>query len=528
MSAKQGAGSKGRGRPVRGAPPPPVEVKEPTEAEAEALLQQSRLQQAEAQLEASQAAYGKLCNDHQQLQEVRRHEEREGYELSELFRRQLLSKNEQLASMQAEVSAAVTRLQETEAAAAQREAQLKQDFEGERQQMGAAVAAVRAELAAVAQYRQGKQELEQELHRLRSDKVGIAEALGEKVRTLQRRLYELGFGADGLGEGSKAAASDDEEADDGLCLEADLHRLLAHSRKVEGEIRLYGQEAEELQREMKALDSERAALLRDVRLKEEMEALYAKRGTLQAREICAAHSKIGTLERGLAQMAADYELEKAELEQQLRAQLADAANEQDGLRRLLRLRTRELRHLRHLAQEVLLQRSDVEAFLVAGIQQVRGEIAAEAAAAAGAARRLGPNRQAMQPALAASHDGPKMLEEQGGSMASISLAPSRRGSVASRAVAPSAATSPTAASSADHAAAVAATVAGQLPGRIDVRELSWEDRERVLRLLFAKINKAAQQSAAPVQQPQPPSPVATAPPMQLRGLATEAGPASLA
>jgi hypothetical protein len=32
---------------------------------------------------------------------------------------------------------------------------------------------------------------------------------------------------------------------------------------------------------MKALDSERAALLRDVRLKEEMEALYAKRGTLQ-------------------------------------------------------------------------------------------------------------------------------------------------------------------------------------------------------------------------------------------------------
>lgn len=197
------------------------------------------MQHAEAQLEVSQAAFGKLCNDHQQLQEVRRHEEREGYELSELFRRQLLSKNEQLASMQAEVSAAVTRLQETEAAAAQREAQLKQDFEAERQQMGAAVAAVRAELAAVAQYRQGKQELEQELHRLRSDKVGIAEALGEKVRTLQRRLYELGFGADGLGEGSKAAASDDEEAT--TCLEADLHRLLAHSRKVEGEIRLYGQ-----------------------------------------------------------------------------------------------------------------------------------------------------------------------------------------------------------------------------------------------------------------------------------------------
>lgn len=53
----------------------------------------------------------------------------------------------------------------------------------------------------------------------------------------------------------------------------------------------------------------------------------------QAREIRDAHSKIGTLERGLAQMAADFEVEKASLEQQLRGQLAAAINEKNGLRR---------------------------------------------------------------------------------------------------------------------------------------------------------------------------------------------------
>ena len=41
------------------------------------------------------------------------------------------------------------------------------------------------------------------------------------------------------------------------------------------------QEAEELQREMQAPEAERAGLLRDVRLKKEMEQQYAKRGTLQ-------------------------------------------------------------------------------------------------------------------------------------------------------------------------------------------------------------------------------------------------------
>ncbi len=30
-------------------------------------------------------------------------------------------------------------------------------------------------------------------------------------------------------------------------------------------------------------------------------------------------------------------------------------------------------------------------------------------------------------------------------------------------------------------------------GRLDIRDLPWEDRERVLRLLFAKINNQAQQ-----------------------------------
>lgn len=41
-------------------------------------------------------------------------------------------------------------------------------------------------------------------------------------------------------------------------------------------------------------------------------------------------------------------------------QVADHAAEAEALRRLIKLKTKELKHVRHLAQEVLLQRSDVE------------------------------------------------------------------------------------------------------------------------------------------------------------------------
>ena len=217
-----------------------------------------------------------------------------------------------------------------------------------------------------------------------------------QVRALQRRVLELerGEGEDAAASTSEAGGSEDSEEGGGGSLEADLHRLLAHSRKAADEMKHYGQascnvliwcrdvregnsngrfrhlhspaaqEAEELQREMRGLEEERAALLRDVALKEEAEQQYAKRGTLQAsaqgwasrgatreracgcdcifdplppplqaREIRDARSRIGTLERGMVQLAADYERQKVQLGQSLRAQLADAVTEQNGLRR---------------------------------------------------------------------------------------------------------------------------------------------------------------------------------------------------
>lgn len=53
------------------------------------------------------------------------------------------------------------------------------------------------------------------------------------------------------------------------------------------------------------------------------------------------------------------------------AQVSAAGSEVDALRRLLRLKGREVQQLRHLAQEVLLQRSEVEIFLLSSLHQVR-------------------------------------------------------------------------------------------------------------------------------------------------------------
>lgn len=51
-------------------------------------------------------------------------------------------------------------------------------------------------------------------------------------------------------------------------------------------------------------------------------------------------------------------------------QVSDARAETEALRRLLRLKARELKTLRRLGQEALLQRSEAEIFLISSLHMV--------------------------------------------------------------------------------------------------------------------------------------------------------------
>ena len=226
--------------------------------------------------------------------------------------------------------------------------------------------------------------------------------------------------------------------------------------------------------------------------------------------------------------------------------------------------------MHRLAQQVLLQRSEVEAFLVSSIQLVRAEMAAEAAGtgapAPAAAGPAGTGSMCTGQVSAAAGEG---SSERAGQLegAEFGAVPDSRGSTcadsndpAGGCSAPEAAAgatqdSPTSCGAAGPTATVKAAVGAPA---VDIRALSWQDRERVLRLLFAKINRAAAQvgfatghgqglhgaqarwlknkfvpnpslSSAPRHLQPVGRPSAEAAPLPpLRGLATEAGPAGLA
>lgn len=253
------------------------------------------------QLAASSAALQELAAEHAALQERARHDEHEGREVAAMFRREMVAKGEALAAARTEIAKGAAALAAQQNAAALREAALHAAFDQEQQALVVAAGALQVQLDTVAQWQQDREDTMAAMARLRQENARIKEDAGEKVctvsrkrlfhvalvmidsqvsvcllpimlcadhswtardvchagyaflpvllrialqlRALQRRLNELehGEGGDADGECRPGSSSSGEEGIGDLCLEADLHRLLAQNRRAANEMRQYGQ-----------------------------------------------------------------------------------------------------------------------------------------------------------------------------------------------------------------------------------------------------------------------------------------------
>eukprot|EP00873_Tetraselmis_striata_P041509 jgi/Tetstr1/461773/TSEL_006861.t1 len=371
----------------------------------------------------TKARYNSLVEENKQLLAERENAANESYEVTEYLRREILSKNERIGELEAQ-------LQQTEVDWDSDRTRLLEDKEeavrllvdeatAREEELQALVVELQGNLENIADFKQRKDDVENELVRLRAENEELKEELETQSQELERKYIEQNARLkheyeQRLDELKKGAEEDIDER-----LDASVKRILQQNRRMAEELRLHIQETDELQAEMRTTEDERVKLQRELNLKMEIEEQYAKRGAKQAKEIKDGQQKVYSLEQSLSTLMTDFQREREAITQRALAQIAESEQEQEALRRLVKLKSRELKNIRRLAHEVLLQRSDVESFLVSALKQVQMEKAAEWAGRKGAE----------------GHSG----------------------------------------------------------GKVDIQDLSWEDREKVLRLLFAKINNQAQQ-----------------------------------
>ena len=210
-------------------------------------------------------------------------------------------------------------------------------------------------------------------------------------------------------------------------------------------------------------------------IKREMEEQYAARGARQRREIAEHKANAASLSASVARLATEFVAEKTKLEGVARDAVATAADDVASTRAVLAAREKELEKLRKLAAEAVRQRNDVERFIVDSLDVVRREIAEERRAEAAEAAAREPPPFVRRATADARRRGGVIGDLRGleRSLAETRLERTGGGKSAPNGFPDSLA---------------------DFDG--DLANLSWTERERVLRLLFAKLRAGKNEKSA--------------------------------
>jgi len=272
-----------------------------------------------------------------------------------------------------------------------------------------------------------------------------------------------------------------EEAQKGL--DSDTRKIVTDNRRMAEELRFQLKTTEELQRDKKIVEEENKKLKREVLMGVDKEQLYAQKSRGQAKTKRDLQIKVESLERSLSSVVRDFEKEKDLIVTKSKQEVEELGLANGGLKQLLRLKNKELKNLRSLAQVILNQRTEVEQYFLDALEQVKDEMRKKkedehrlaVSEYRSQMRRATKNKNIKFPAIRPS--GHSVVENGGGG---------GLGSVLSSG----------GGSQADPSNGGSMLLQGgpEAPNtKVDLRDLSWDDRERVLRLLFAKINNVQSQ-----------------------------------
>ncbi|CDW85089.1 UNKNOWN [Stylonychia lemnae] len=221
--------------------------------------------------------------------------------------------------------------------------------------------------------------------------------------------------------------------------------IQAQNQRLEDEVLLQQYELEFMEKRNRNLGDENKKYNDDLRSKQETVEEYAKKQYEQNNKIKMLKTKIELLEKRLSDIVQNFEKEKELLKFQNEQIIKEQSEEIRTLRESIRLKSKEIKNLKALCQMILDQRSDIEQFFLEALEQVKEE----------------KRRKLLAQGLVSQPQQPQFLPliDPQGKFGKSNFERDQRSS----------------------------QVLNE-KRQVELADLDWEDRERVLRLMFSKMN----------------------------------------
>eukprot|EP01138_Halocafeteria_seosinensis_P010686 gb/GECG01010913.1/.p1 GENE.gb/GECG01010913.1/~~gb/GECG01010913.1/.p1 ORF type:complete len:601 (+),score=145.37 gb/GECG01010913.1/:1-1803(+) len=465
-------------------------------AQQQLYLRQS-LQQEKAALSS------RLSEQQQDTESLRKAAERSSKETAEFigyFQKQLEQKDEyinqlrdQLRNMEYESTSEIKRLKE----AYEEECRKIRNSSNETiEQLRRDYRNAKEELGRLQEFKLKKADYDAKLEELREELQEEQKARNEEIAEVERKflLEKKNIEKEHEKEYANLKRKAKKEAQNQL--DSGTKRVLFDNKRMSEELAFHQEQTEVLTKEKERLQEENKQYAREVSLFKDKEKEYAKQGQRKQKMINEMRSRVRELETQLEDREQNYEDHSKATEKYTQKKIDSLKAELKDTRAALQRKDEELRKVRRLAEIVVKQRTEVEQFLLEALHDVRKEIAVKKAQAAqlrGSSNKYEDAKRetvrsqlpSIRKAIAASR---KKLSDSSRQDSVTSNAARNIAQSGTLEVRMGGSSQPHSLQQNEEESRLLTLLENTDANRVDIKQLTPLEKERVLRILFSKIN----------------------------------------
>ena len=157
----------------------------------------------------------------------------------------------------------------------------------------------------------------------------------------------------------------------------EARRIVAENTRMFEELKFHHTMTAELQADKAALEKELAEHKRELTIVADKELEYAHQGYYKTKEIKALRERVEQLEKSQAVNIERFKHKTKEMKATVHRDLEEATLDAAGLRRLLKIKNKELQRMKTLASTILSQRTETEQFFLESLHEVKDLIKKE-------------------------------------------------------------------------------------------------------------------------------------------------------
>ena len=428
------------------------------DAAANALFWESKLDSTEKVKKEYRDNAKKLLVENESLQNKLRQAEKDTVQVISYLKTEDVKKEEQIVKTEQQLKECKKTLNEEKDKLIEKYTQQIRELEDALDEKTSEVRLIQSELKLVKEFRRKRAQMQRDLDEIK-DNMFINEKKHQAILGgMEQKFFEEKIRLQQEANRKIAELAERAHSEAVNNLDETTRSVYKENVRVNLALDYHMTESKDLKKRKDLLEVEKRELENDKELNGLIVQEKVVESQRQKKIIKELQEKVETLEKSLSHVIREFEIERMAIVKKCDKENKHAVSEIARLTKVVELKTKEMNRVKRLAKNILDQRSEIEHFFLDSLEYVKNEIAKNRS------QYRRDAQAAYQERMLAAHSGrgdyPKIRTFNQWNTSTNSVFNDLK---------------------------EAETWTG-LEEKVDISDLTWEQRERVLRLLFAKLN----------------------------------------